>query len=178
MATDPLARLLALREKPSRLVIGLLSGTSADGTDAALCEIGGSGESTELHVLAFAIVPFSRELRERIFRLGQADNAELADVDVLLGEAFADASIEACRIAGVALADVDLVGSHGQTAVHHPRSAGQVGATQLGTGQVGAAQVGTEQVGSAQIGAAQVGAVQVGAVQVSTAQVGAAQVGA
>src|SRR4029079_2657417 len=90
VSTDPLAQLLALREKESRLVIGLLSGTSADGTDAALCEIGGSGESTELHVLASAPVRFSRAVRERIFRLGQADNAELADVDVLLGEAFAD----------------------------------------------------------------------------------------
>ena len=143
MTTDPLAQLLALREKASRLVIGLLSGTSADGTDAALCEIGGSGESTELHVLAFALVPFSRALRERIFRLGQADNAELADVDVLLGEAFADASIEACRIAGVAVADVDLIGSHGQTAVHHPRSAGQVGATL----QIGEAAVIAERTG-------------------------------
>jgi len=143
VTTDPLARLLALREKESRLVIGLLSGTSADGTDAALCEIAGSGESTELHVLAFAIVPFSRALRERIFRLGQADNAELADVDVLLGEAFAEASIEACRIAGVALADVDLVGSHGQTAVHHPRSAGQMGATL----QIGEAAVIAERTG-------------------------------
>ena len=44
--SDPLARLLALRALPSRLVIGLLSGTSADGTDAALCEIWGSGETT------------------------------------------------------------------------------------------------------------------------------------
>ncbi|HXU00020.1 MAG TPA: anhydro-N-acetylmuramic acid kinase, partial [Polyangia bacterium] len=143
MTTDPLAQLLALREKASRLVIGLLSGTSADGTDAALCEIGGSGESTELHVLAFALVPFSRALRERIFRLGQADNSELADIDVLLGEAFADAAIEACRIAGVALADVDLIGSHGQTAVHHPRSAGQVGATL----QIGEAAVIAERTG-------------------------------
>ena len=143
MSTDPLAQLLALREKESRLVIGLLSGTSADGTDAALCEIGGSGESTELHVLAFALVPFSRALRERIFRLGQADNSELADIDVLLGEAFADAAIEACRIAGVALADVDLIGSHGQTAVHHPRSAGQVGATL----QIGEAAVIAERTG-------------------------------
>jgi anhydro-N-acetylmuramic acid kinase len=143
VTTDPLARLLALREKESRLVIGLLSGTSADGTDAALCEIGGAGESTELHVLAFAIVPFSRTLRERIFGLGQADNAELADVDVLLGEAFADAALEACRIAGVAMADVDLVGSHGQTAVHHPRSAGQVGATL----QIGEAAVIAERTG-------------------------------
>ncbi len=141
--TDALTRLVALRERPRRLVIGLLSGTSADGTDAALCEIAGAGESTDLHVLAFATVPFSRALRERIFGLGQADNAELADVDVLLGDAFADAAIEACRIAGVKLEEVDLIGSHGQTAVHHPRSAGKLGATL----QIGEAAVIAERTG-------------------------------
>ncbi len=140
---DPLVRLLALRDRPRRLVIGLLSGTSADGTDAALCEIGGAGETTDLHVLAFATVPFPRALRERIFGLAQANNAELADVDVLLGAAFADAAIEACRIAGVPLEEVDLIGSHGQTAVHHPRSAGQVGATL----QIGEAAVIAERTG-------------------------------
>ena len=39
---DPLLRFIALRDRPSRLVIGLLSGTIADGTDAALCEIAGA----------------------------------------------------------------------------------------------------------------------------------------
>jgi anhydro-N-acetylmuramic acid kinase len=140
---DPLARLLALRAQPSRLVLGLLSGTSADGTDAALCEIDGAGEATELHVLAFATVPFERALRERIFGLHLAPNGELADVDVLLGEAFAEAAVEVCRIAGVKLADVDLIGSHGQTAVHHPRSAGGLGATL----QIGQAAVIAERTG-------------------------------
>jgi anhydro-N-acetylmuramic acid kinase len=142
-ASDPLARLLALRARPHRLVIGLLSGTSADGTDAALCEIGGAGEATELHVLAFATMPFARALRERIFGLRQADNAELADVGVLLGEAFAEAALEACRIAGVKIEAVDLIGSHGQTAVHHPRSAGKLGATL----QIGEAAVIAERTG-------------------------------
>jgi anhydro-N-acetylmuramic acid kinase len=134
---DPLLRLLALRDQPTRLVIGLLSGTSADGTDAALCEISGADETTHLRLLSFIITPFDRALRERIFRLGRADASELCDVDVLLGEAFAVAAREACRVAGVDMARVDLIGSHGQTAVHHPRSAGQIGATlQIGEGAV------------------------------------------
>jgi anhydro-N-acetylmuramic acid kinase len=128
-APDPLAALLALRERPTRLVVGLLSGTSADGTDAAVCEISGAGEATTLRMRSYVMTPFDRRLRERIFRLSQADAAELCDLDVLLGEAFADAAQAACAAAGLVLDDVDLIGSHGQTAVHRPRSAGQVGAT-------------------------------------------------
>ena len=125
----PLIQLVAAREQLVRLVVGLISGTSADGTDAALCAISGHGEQTRLEVRAFVTTPFPRPLRERIFRLAQADASELCDLDVLLGEAFADAAFAAAAAAGVSIADVDLIGSHGQTAVHHPRSAGRIGAT-------------------------------------------------
>jgi len=126
---DLLAGLLALRQRPSRLVIGLLSGTSADGTDAALCEITGAGITTQVVVKSFVTTPFDRPLRERIFRLAQADASELCDLNVLLADAFADAAQAACRAAAIELDRVDLIGSHGQTAVHHPRSAGNLGAT-------------------------------------------------
>ena len=139
----PLARLNAAREKRERLVIGLLSGTSADGTDAALCSISGAGETTQLAVRSFVTTPFPRPLRERIFRISQADASELCDLDVMLGEAFADAARAAADAAGVPLADIDLIGSHGQTAVHHPRSRGRVGATL----QIGEAAVIAERTG-------------------------------
>ena len=126
---DPLASLLALRQRPTRLVVGLLSGTSADGTDAALCEISGAGEATRLKMRSYVMTPFSRPLRERIFRLAQADASELCDLDVLLGQAFADAAEAACDAAAMPMTAVDLIGSHGQTAVHHPRSGGLMGAT-------------------------------------------------
>jgi anhydro-N-acetylmuramic acid kinase len=140
---DPLQRLLDLRARPTRRIIGLLSGTSADGTDAALCELAGAGEATRLVSCTFMTTPFPRALRERIFRLAQADATELCDLDVLLGEAFAVAALEVCVAAGVAIEDVDLIGSHGQTAVHHPRSAGHLGATL----QIGEAAVIAERTG-------------------------------
>lgn len=140
---DPLLRLLHLRTLPSRLVVGLLSGTSADGTDAALCQIFGSGEETRIEVRSFSTTPFPRPLRERIFALSDANAMELCDVDVLLGEAFAAAACEVVAAAGIALDDVHLVGSHGQTAVHHPRSAGKLGATL----QIGEAAVIAERTG-------------------------------
>lgn len=140
---DPLLRLLHLRTLPSRLVVGLLSGTSADGTDAALCEIFGSGEETRIEVRSFSTTPFPRPLRERIFALSDANAMELCDVDVLLGEAFAAAARDVVAAAGIAISDVHLVGSHGQTAVHHPRSAGKLGATL----QIGEAAVIAERTG-------------------------------
>jgi anhydro-N-acetylmuramic acid kinase len=146
-SADPLQRLLALRARPVRRVVGLLSGTSADGTDAALCEIEGAGETTRLTMRAFVTTPFPRQLRERIFRLAVADTSELCDLDVLLGEAFADGTRAVCDAAGTRLEDVDLIGSHGQTAVHHPRSAGRLGATL----QIGEAAVIAERTGCAVI---------------------------
>lgn len=142
-ATDPLSRFIALRDLPSRLVIGLLSGTSADGTDAALCEIFGAGETTRIQMRSFVSTPFSRGLRERIFAVSEANAIELCDLDVLLGAAFADAALDAVKAAGVALTDVHFIGSHGQTAVHHPRSAGKLGATL----QIGEAAVIAERTG-------------------------------
>jgi anhydro-N-acetylmuramic acid kinase len=144
---DPLRRLLDLRARPSRLVVGLLSGTSADGCDAALCEIAGSGEQTQLAVRAFVTTPFPRALRERIFRLAQADASELCDMDVLLAEAFAHGARAVCDAAGVPLEAVDLVGSHGQTAVHHPPSGGGAGDRLGATLQIGEAAVIAERTG-------------------------------
>jgi anhydro-N-acetylmuramic acid kinase len=139
----PLARLHAARARRERVVIGLLSGTSADGTDAALCAIEGVDDTTRCTVRGFVSTPFARPLRERIFRLAEANAAELCDLDVLLGESFAEAAVAVAAAAGVPLADVDLIGSHGQTAVHHPRSAGRVGATL----QIGEAAVIAERTG-------------------------------
>ena len=139
----PLARIHAARARRERLVIGLLSGTSADGTDAALCAIEGVDDTTRCTVRGFVSTPFARPLRERIYRLAEANAAELCDLDVLLGESFAEAAVAVAAVAGVPLTDVDLIGSHGQTAVHHPRSAGRVGATL----QIGEAAVIAERTG-------------------------------
>jgi anhydro-N-acetylmuramic acid kinase len=140
---DPLRALVALRELPARRVVGLMSGTSADGTDAALVEIAGSGESTRVRLLSYVSVPFVRALRERIFGLAEADASELAELDVLLGESFAQAAEAACLKAGLPFAEVHFIASHGQTASHRPRSAGRLGATL----QIGEAAVIAEKTG-------------------------------
>ena len=61
-------RLLDLYQKPVRRVVGLMSGTSVDGIDAALVRIEGSGVGCGVDLLAFKTYPFAPELRERIHR--------------------------------------------------------------------------------------------------------------
>jgi anhydro-N-acetylmuramic acid kinase len=96
-----------------------MSGTSADGVDAAIVDIGPHG----IGVLGFATYAYGADLRRRLFRLfrsegGRAD--DLCHVNFVLGEVFADAVLRVCRESGVALGSVDLVGSHGQTVCHIP----------------------------------------------------------
>ncbi|HJZ85603.1 MAG TPA: anhydro-N-acetylmuramic acid kinase [Polyangia bacterium] len=127
--SDPVARFLALRQLPARVVVGLMSGTSGDGVDAAVVEIAGAGASTRARLLAFSTVPFPEPLRQRLFALDRASASELTALDALLGELFASAALDAIAAAGLDADRVHLVASHGHTACHQPRSAGHAGAT-------------------------------------------------
>jgi anhydro-N-acetylmuramic acid kinase len=108
------------------LVIGLMSGTSADGVDAALVEWPEGERARPFRLVAFREEPFPPELQERIHRLaaGRVPGAEalreLASLDVLLGERFAEAAAAVARSAGIGLERVDAVASHGQTVGHYP----------------------------------------------------------
>lgn len=100
-------------------VIGLISGTSTDGIDAALIEIAGAGGPLKL--LRFEVYPYPRGLRRRLLSLA-ADGAlqEACHLNFYLGELFAAAAGRVARAAGFELAQIDLIGSHGQTLCHLP----------------------------------------------------------
>jgi anhydro-N-acetylmuramic acid kinase len=121
--TDPLARLLALRTVSPRRVVGLISGTSADGIDTALVEVEGAGETTRARLVDFRTRPFDDALRARVLGLGEARADELLRVHYRLGEEFARAALDLIEPARRAGLTVHLIGSHGQTARHHPRAA-------------------------------------------------------
>ena len=113
------AMAVSRRFGPRRRVAGLMSGTSADGVDVAVVDIGPRG----LDVVAFATVPYPASVRRRIFRLFDPATArvdDLCDLNFVLGEVFADALVGVCRRSRVPLASIDLVGSHGQTVWHMP----------------------------------------------------------
>lgn len=126
--------------KPARLVIGLMSGTSADGIDAVLTRISGCGLDTRLEQLSFLYSPFSREVRERILAIAggkSADAAEWCRLKTLLGQLYAKACLDLCRQAGIDPKEVDLVGSHGQTIWHMPLPEEYLGHGIAGTLQIG-----------------------------------------
>jgi anhydro-N-acetylmuramic acid kinase len=108
------------------LVIGLMSGTSADGVDAALVEWPDGPEARPFRLLAFEETAFEPALQERIHRLAAGRLAgsevlrELAGLDVALGERFAAAARALALRTGVALERVAAIASHGQTVAHHP----------------------------------------------------------
>jgi anhydro-N-acetylmuramic acid kinase len=107
-------------------VIGLMSGTSADGVDAALVEWPQGEAAQPFSLRAFRNDTFPRELQERIHRLAAGRVAggdalrELAVLDVALGERFAASAAAVAADAGLDMASVDAVASHGQTLAHHP----------------------------------------------------------
>jgi anhydro-N-acetylmuramic acid kinase len=100
------------------IVVGLMSGTSVDGIDAAVVDITQADDTLRLRLVAYAEASIDDELRQRIHHLfdpHQSSTDEVCEVNVLLGEAFATAAARALRDAGV---QADLVASHGQTVWH------------------------------------------------------------
>ncbi len=113
--------LILLREKETRNVIGLISGTSCDGIDACLAKITGNGSSTEIEIIEFETYPYKNEIRELIF---DASNEQTGTVDkicqlnFILGQLFADAAVQIAGKSSIPISDIDIIGSHGQTIYH------------------------------------------------------------
>jgi anhydro-N-acetylmuramic acid kinase len=109
-------------------VIGLMSGTSADGVDAALVDVSAEGNRPLLRLVAWDTLAYPPGLRERILAVATGGSTEeVCQLDAYLGELFAEAAERVAKQAGTELSDVDLIGSHGQT-IHHlpvPRQEGK-----------------------------------------------------
>ena len=108
--------------KSPRRIVGLMSGTSADGVDAAVVEVVGSGRETQARIEAFDTTPLSPPLRQKIFDLFEPEASldDLCSLNFALGDAFGEAALQIIEAAGMTPGDVDLIGSHGQTIRHLP----------------------------------------------------------
>lgn len=146
MATigDRLAATAALDE---RLVVGLSSGTSFDGIDAALVRISGHGDAIDVELVHFLCVPYEARLRSRVGGALGASVPELARLHRDIGLAFADAAQALSEGSGAPLSSVHLIGSHGQTVYHEPPDGGRGGTTlQVGEADVIARRTGVTTV--------------------------------
>lgn len=118
-----IARLAALAAQPSRRIIGLMSGTSLDGLDVALCHCAGHGATLRVVLEHFETVPYDADFQQRLRAISQP-TVRLEDVVVLNAEVARRhaALVLACLHQwGVGPAEVDVLASHGQTIWHAPR---------------------------------------------------------
>ncbi len=139
----------------SRLAVGLMSGTSLDGVDAALVRLGGPAEKPAVHLLSFVTVPYSPALRHRLLKVaggGPCGAAEISRLDFVLGETFAAAALRVCRQGRVSPKRLAFIGSHGQTIFHHGPHGSSPGGAALSRG------ASTLQIGEPAIIAARTGA--------------------
>jgi anhydro-N-acetylmuramic acid kinase len=127
-ATGWLRRLAELPQRPA-LVVGLLSGTSADGIDAAVCRITPAekiedGDLPRVELLHHFHSPHDPEVHDWIAGCGTLGARRLAELNRRLGQRFAEACLAAIKSSGLQPEQIDLVGSHGQTLYHHSRMPG------------------------------------------------------
>jgi anhydro-N-acetylmuramic acid kinase len=109
----------------SQYVLGLMSGTSADGIDVALARISGAPPNLSAKLEGFYAVAYPEAVRDEILRianLGVADSAQISQLNFALGELFARAALTACRKFRLVPRKVTVIGSHGQTIYHQGRA--------------------------------------------------------
>ena len=117
-------KLQVISQKAERYIIGLMSGTSLDGLDIALCKIKGSGKATVTSLEKFVSLPYDRIFQDQIrqvFAKRTIDLQVLCGLNALIGRKHAALIIEALQQWGLDKADVDLIASHGQTVYHAPQ---------------------------------------------------------
>jgi len=137
------------------LVLGMMSGTSADGIDVALARISGAPPNLNAELLGHSSVKYPEALRKEILRVAEQQPisaGELSQLNFRLGKLFADAALAACRKFRVSPKRISLIGSHGQTIFHQGKpvkflSQPTASTLQIGEPSVIAARTGITTVG-------------------------------
>ncbi len=110
---------------PTPLTIGMISGTSLDGIDVAVCRIDGHARDANIEVVAFDTVPYPATVRQELLDLYEDSGnavARICSMNVVIGDAFADAARQVLEANRLTPDDVELIGSHGQTVWHQPEA--------------------------------------------------------
>jgi anhydro-N-acetylmuramic acid kinase len=116
-------KLSNITNKKSRLIIGLMSGTSLDGLDVALCRISGHGLKTKLELKKFATVSYSKKIKDRIkdvFAKSQVDFVKLSNLNPWIGKLHGQLVLDCLKKWKIKPESIDVIASHGQTVMHAP----------------------------------------------------------
>jgi anhydro-N-acetylmuramic acid kinase len=111
--------------KQERMVVGLMSGTSMDGLDIALCSIKGSGSDTKFELKAFTTVDYTNDFKEKILSIFSKEMVALETLCLLnawVGKQHGKMVLNALDSWKIAPENVDMIASHGQTIYHAPKS--------------------------------------------------------
>jgi anhydro-N-acetylmuramic acid kinase len=131
---------------PAKLVLGMMSGTSADGIDAALVKIsglaatGGAPPNLKIHLLNHTQQTFPPQIRKEILRVAEQNPltpGELSQLHARLGHIYAEAALAACKKFRISPKKIDLIGNHGQTLFHQGQQTNFLGKPTASTLQLG-----------------------------------------
>ena len=117
--------LYKIAQKPQRLIIGLMSGTSLDGLDVALCRFSGSGLETKIELVQFETILYDRAFKDEIKSVFSKDSVSLEKVCLLnpwVGTVYAKMILTCLKKWNLVSGDIDLIASHGQTIYHAPKT--------------------------------------------------------
>ena len=118
-----LQNLVRIAQKEEKLGIGLMSGTSLDGLDIALCRFTGNGLQTKFELLNFITIPYNQDFKEEvqsIFAKREADLEKVCLLNAFIGSFHGALVLQAINHWGVPPSSVDFIASHGQTIYHAP----------------------------------------------------------
>ena len=135
-----LNELIRLQSKKSRIVVGLMSGTSCDGIDACLTNIKGNGLTTKVDVIGYETFSYNDEIRQLIFNASQRETSSvdlICRLNFTLGKLFADTVKLIAKKTSIPISKIDIVGSHGHTIYHIPSSKAKVNMSLGSTLQIG-----------------------------------------
>jgi anhydro-N-acetylmuramic acid kinase len=119
-----LQKLFKVAQKEERLGIGLMSGTSLDGLDIALCSFTGNGINTRFKLLQFTTIPYDAHFKQEVQQVFAQKQVSLEKVTLLnayIGSFHAKLILQALAKWNIQASDVDFIASHGQTIYHAPK---------------------------------------------------------
>ena len=116
--------LYRISNKAERLIVGLMSGTSFDGLDIALCKIKGNGIDTKIELISFETIAYEPDFKEDLKSVFSRRDADLEKICVLnewIGLKHASMINDCLKKWNYKNSDIDLIASHGQTIYHAPK---------------------------------------------------------